>query len=123
MMGSYAWLSVCLSVHLTVWVCEAYIVHHFNGTALRCALSACVVHHGAQGGPVLEDGVPGYLQVHRHLHSIVFRWFTRYIQIKVHNVVLYRRTLWWSTMPFFFIRAKSRGVLDSKQRQLASQQC
>ncbi len=30
--------------------------------------------------------------------SIVIWWFTMYIQIKVHNVVLYRRTLWWCTM-------------------------
>ena len=30
--------------------------------------------------------------------SIVFRWCTRYIQIKVHNVVLYQHTLCWCRM-------------------------
>ncbi len=37
-------------------VCETYVVHHLNGKGLctndlRCAPPACVVHHGAQGGP------------------------------------------------------------------------
>ena len=27
-------------------------MHYFNGTGLRCAPPTCVVHHGAQGGPM-----------------------------------------------------------------------
>ena len=36
---------VCVSV---VWVCENYVVHHLVGTGVRCASTACFVHH--QGG-------------------------------------------------------------------------
>ncbi len=31
-------------VHLCIWVCVTYIVHHFNGTELSCAPSTCIVH-------------------------------------------------------------------------------
>ncbi len=41
----HRFLSVCLSV----WVCETYIVHHFVGTALRCAPPTCVVQNGVVG--------------------------------------------------------------------------
>ena len=46
-------VSVCVSV----CICGTYVVHHFDGTELRCAPLTCVVHHqpalchGAQGGP------------------------------------------------------------------------
>ena len=52
---------------------------------LRCAPLTCIVHQGAQGGPMF-------------VRSIVFLWLTTNMQIKVHNVVLYRQTLWWCTM-------------------------
>ena len=39
--------SVCLSVCLSVQVCESYIVHHLVGTKPRCAPSTCIVHHRA----------------------------------------------------------------------------
>ncbi len=58
--GSMYWLVVrlifcmfvCLIVWVFVWVCESYIVHHFNGTGLRCAPLTCIVHHGSHGGPM-----------------------------------------------------------------------
>ncbi len=34
-----------LSVYLSVWVCETYIVHHLVCTGLRCAPSTCIVHN------------------------------------------------------------------------------
>ena len=32
------------SVHLSVWVCETYVVHHVMGTGLCCAPPTCIVH-------------------------------------------------------------------------------
>ncbi len=36
--GSYASLSVCLSV----WSCETHVVHHLNGIGLHCASRTCL---------------------------------------------------------------------------------
>ncbi len=33
------------TIHLSVCVCESYVVHHLVSTGLCCAPSACVVHH------------------------------------------------------------------------------
>ena len=78
----------------------------------HCALCTptCVVHHDAQGGPVSvrRGGRPRHfsflmgqkehakkgLIVHISYKSIVFLWLTTNMQIKVHNVALYRHTLW-----------------------------
>ncbi len=41
------------SVCVCVCVCTClYVVHHFVGTGVHCALPTCFVHHGAQGGPI-----------------------------------------------------------------------
>ncbi len=40
---------ICITLCLSVWVCGSYVVHHLNGTGLRCAPPTCVVHHSAQG--------------------------------------------------------------------------
>ena len=40
--------SMCVSM----WVCETYVVHHLVSTGLHCAPLTCIVHHGAQGGPM-----------------------------------------------------------------------
>ena len=96
-------------------------MHHLNGSGLRCApgpalcTTTCAVHHGAQGGPtsVRSIGVAPdifhLLVVHMEhaqnghflsvfggawAHSIVFLWLTMNMEIKIHNVVLYQRTLW-----------------------------
>ena len=54
-------LYVGLSVPLSVWVSEIYVVHHFTGTELCCAPLNCVnapptcfVHQGAQGAPCIS---------------------------------------------------------------------
>ncbi len=39
------------SVHVCVWICGSYAVHHFNGTELCCAPLTCIVHHSAERGP------------------------------------------------------------------------
>ena len=48
----------------SVWACERYVVHHLMRyrtmlctTDMRCAPLTCIVHHGAQGGPVLSVSV------------------------------------------------------------------
>ncbi len=41
-----------LSLFLCEWVCDSYVVHRLNSTGLRCAPPTCVLHHGAQGGPM-----------------------------------------------------------------------
>ncbi len=84
-------------------------------TELHCVLSSCIVHHGAQGGPMsgrsggrprhfpFFDGAQGICKKltlfvcgaeARTYTNMVFLWLTTNKQIKVHNVVLHRRTLW-----------------------------
>ncbi len=91
---------------------------------LHCAPPICIVHHGVQGRPNLlrsrghllhfscfgdSHGITAIFQVTSQwtwirrctracTQNIVIQWFTAYIQIEVHNVVLYRHTLWWCTM-------------------------
>ncbi len=45
MVGSYASLSVCLSVCLSVWVYPGHIIHHFNGIWATCAPGRRNMHH------------------------------------------------------------------------------
>ncbi len=45
--------SSCLLSHHTLppaccWVCGTYVVHHFNGTEVRCAPLTCGVHQKLQ---------------------------------------------------------------------------
>ncbi len=69
-----------LSVCLPALVCESYVVHHLVSTGLRCAPPGCVVHHGAQGGPLSVRSGHGWI-VH-----IIFLWLTTNVQIKGHSV-------------------------------------
>ncbi len=73
-------LSVCLAVCLGLWDRCLAPPSEYRTTLctidLCCAPPTCVVHHGAQGGP------------------IVFLCLTTNMQIKVHNVVKYWRRPW-----------------------------
>ena len=48
---------ICVSI--CVWVYEAYLVHHLNGTGLGCAPLACIVHQGSQCSSFSTDVLGG----------------------------------------------------------------
>ncbi len=79
-------------------VCESYL----SSTGLHCAPLTYVVHHGAQGGRPQHfflwfTCTKWTLFVGCSRALIVTLWLTPNMQIKVHNVVLYRLTLWKCT--------------------------
>ncbi len=39
-------------------ICGTYIVHHFNGTGLRCAPLTCIVHHRPELCTIVHTGDP-----------------------------------------------------------------
>ncbi len=45
-------IETVLCVSVSEGGCGSYVVHHFNGRGLRCAPLTCIVHYGAQGGPM-----------------------------------------------------------------------
>ncbi len=45
-------IHLVMSVCVSVWVSETYVVHHFMGAGLRCAPPACIVHLSY---PILMD--------------------------------------------------------------------
>ncbi len=65
---TFTFVRNCLSLCLSVGVCESYIVHHLVSTGIRCELPGCVVHHQAalctmvHKGDLcpLEEGVAPY---------------------------------------------------------------
>ncbi len=94
---------------LSVWVCESYVVHHLVGTGLYCAPPTCVVHHRAALCTMVHKGdlcsweetlyrevaPPIWCTSTDVCKSIAILWLTTNMQINVHNIVLYRHTLWY----------------------------
>ena len=80
---------------------ETYVMHYLNSTGLP---PNCIVHHGAKGGPmsVRSRGHPRHFSFSGGSHGTctkrtlfvhivhILWWLTTNMQIKVHNVVLYR---------------------------------
>ncbi len=65
-------------MYSTEWVCETYVVHHFNSTGLCCAPLTCIVCHGAN-----EEGL--CLKAYE-------------VGVARDNVFPLQHTLWWYTM-------------------------
>ena len=90
-------VSVCVCVLVEATLCtnstaQSYFVYHRPAlctTELRCA-PWC-----PRGTYFFEKLIILRWCASTRTHSIVFRWFKRYIQIEVHNVVLYQYTLLW----------------------------
>ena len=90
------------SVHLFVCVamdCGSYIVHYLNVPGLHCAPTTCIVHHGAQGGPmsVRSRGSPQHFSFcsifvveNKHANQGSQCSSVPTYNLVVHNVALYQ---------------------------------
>ena len=80
------YMSVCVSL----WVCESYVVHHLMGTGLHCTPLACVVHHWAALCTAELCGAHSQKKVKVHKGDLMW-----YITVWRHDAMWRHITTFW----------------------------